>query len=109
MERMRSLRNKVYGHATSTRIPDNVFQGYWTTAVGICSRMDAHYGGSKYMDIMKDIEKSEFVQQKVSDYFDIVSHEFDDDEIRFERDLELTQIDLRKGNILLKFYLYHSW
>ena len=104
VERMRSLRNTIYGHATSTAIPDNVFQGYCTTAVDICSRMDAHYVGSKYIDMLKDIEKIEFVQQKVSEYIDIVTQQIQNDEQLKSEVAELqTEMDLLKGNILFKF------
>ena len=109
VERMRSLRNKVYGHATSTTIPDNVFQGYWTTAVNICSRVDAYYGRTKYTDMLKDIEKIEFVQQKVSDYIDIVTKQIQNDEkikrevgeLQTRTDELQTDVDLLKGRVLL--------
>ena len=80
VERMRSLRNKVYGHATSTGIADFIFQAYWISTRHICSRMDAHYGGTKYKDMLKDIGKIEFVHQTVSDYIDIVAKQIQNDE-----------------------------
>ena len=103
VERMRSLRNKVYGHATSTAIPDNVFQGYWTRATDICSHMDRHYGGTNYIDMLKDIEKIEFVHQKVSDYIAIVTKQIQNDE-RLKKELEelQTAMDVMKGIILVK-------
>ena len=103
VERMRSLRNKVYGHATSTAIPDNVFQGYWTTAMDICARMDTYYGGTKYIDMLKNIEKIEFVHQKVSECIDIVTKQIQNDE-RLKKELEelQTAMDVMKGTILVK-------
>ena len=79
VERMRSLRNNVYGHATSTKIPDNVFQMYWSRAVDICARMDAHCGGTKYTYMLNEIERIEFVHQRVSDYIDIVTKQIQND------------------------------
>ena len=108
VERMRSLRNKVYGHATSTAIPDNVFQGYWTTAIYICSRMDTHNGGTKYTDMLTDIEKIEFVQQKVCDYIETVTKQIQNDEkikrevgeLQTRTDELQTDVDLLKGKVL---------
>ena len=108
VERMRTLRNKVYGHAISTTIHDNVFHGYWTTAADICSRMDTQYGGTKYSDMLKDTEKIDFVQQKVSDYIDIVTKQIQNDqqlktevgELQRQTEELRTDVDLLKGNVL---------
>ena len=104
VERMRSLRNKVYGHAPSTNIADYIFKAYWTTAGGICSRMDVQYGGIKYIDMLKDIETIEFVQQKVSDYIDIVTKQIQNDE-QLKKEVEELQKqteDCQRGVDLLK-------
>ena len=110
VERMRALRNKVYGHATSTAIPDNVFQGYWTTSANICSRMDTHYGGSKYIDMLNDIEKIEFVHKKVSDYIDIVTQQIQNDE-QLKREVDALQIEMGslKGTHLFHCSQNFSW
>ena len=80
VERMRNLRNTVYGHASITTIPDTTFHGYWTIAQGVCSRMDALRGGTTYMDMLDEIENIEFVQKKVSEYIDIVTKQIQHDE-----------------------------
>ena len=72
VERMRDLRNNVYGHASSTGISDPEFRGYWKTIQDICARMDTQYCVSTFTDKLKGIEKVDFVPKAVSDYIDIV-------------------------------------
>ena len=92
VERMRELRNNVYGHASSTGIPDPDFRGYLKSIQDICSRMDVQYGVTTFTDQLKDIEKFDFVPKAVSDYIDIVDR-------LLKKDNELqTELDNLKGN-----------
>ena len=87
VERMRDIRNNVYGHASSTGISDPDFCGYWKTIQDICSRMDTQYGVSTFTNKLKDIEKVDFVPKGVSEYIDIVDHLLKkDDDLQKELD-----------------------
>ena len=81
VERIRELRNGVYGHAVSTEIPDHVFRGYWKIVQDICSRMDSRYGGTMFSDKLKEIDKVDFVPKIVSDYNDIVNRQLQKDDV----------------------------
>ena len=107
VERMRNLRNTVYGHAPITAIPDTAFHGHWTIAQGVCSRMDALRGGTTYIDMLVEIEKIEFVHKKMSDYIDIVAKQIQYDE-KLTKEIEELQrhtgelsktVETIKGNI----------
>ena len=80
IERIRDLRNTVYGHASSTGISDPDFRGYWKTIQDICSRFDSHYGVTTFTDKLKDIEKVDFLPKVVSDYIDIVNKQIQKDD-----------------------------
>ena len=41
IERIRLIRNKVYGHISEIAIPETEFKQYWSTISGICTRMQA--------------------------------------------------------------------
>ena len=93
IERVRDFRNRVYGHADSTAIPDPVFQGYWNTVKDICTRMDGRYGGTVFTDKLKDIEKIDSVPKVI---IDIVKEQI-------QRDKELKkELEGMKGNFSLK-------
>ena len=70
IERIRDLRNTVYGHASSTGISDPDFRGYWKTIQDICSRMDSQYSVTIFTDKLKEIEKIDFVPKAVADIVD---------------------------------------
>ena len=87
IERIRDLRNTVYGHASSTGISDPDFRGYWKTIQDICSRMDAQYGITIFTDKLKEIEKVDFVAKVVADYIGIVNKQLQKDDA-LKRELE---------------------
>ena len=68
IERIRDFRNAVYGHASSTRISDRDFRGYWKTIQDICSRMDSQYSVTKFTDKQKEIEKTEEIESLKGNY-----------------------------------------
>lgn len=41
MERIRLIRNQLYGHISEVAIPETEFEEYWSTIVDICTRMQA--------------------------------------------------------------------
>ena len=41
MERIRLIRNQLYGHISKVAIPETEFEEYWSTIVDICTRMQA--------------------------------------------------------------------
>ena len=95
VERMRDLRNNVYGHASSTGISDPDFRGYWKTIQDICTRMETQYGVTTFTHKLKDIEKIDFVSKAVSDYIDIVDKLLKN----MKRDDDLQEeLDSLKGN-----------
>ena len=80
IERIRDLRNTVYGHASSTAISDPDFRGYWKTIQDICSRMDSQYGVTTFTDKLQQIETVDFVPKVVADYIDIVNKQIQKDD-----------------------------
>ena len=70
IERIRDLRNTMYGHASSTGISDPDFRGYWKTIQDICSRMDSQYSVTIFTDKLKEIEKIDFLPKAVADIVD---------------------------------------
>ena len=102
VERMRDLRNNVYGHASNTGISDPDFRGYWKTIQDICSRMDTQYGVATFTDKLKDIEKVDFVPKVVADYIDIVNKQLQKDDV-LQKEIEnlkgkFMQLKCTKGN-----------
>ena len=92
IERIRELRNNVYGHASGSGIPDPVYHGYWKIFQDVCSRMDTRYGGTAFTDNLNDIANVSFVPKVVADYIDIVNKQLQKD------DVLQTEIDTLKGN-----------
>ena len=90
---MRDFRNRVYGHADSTAIPDPVFQGYWNTVKDICTRMDGRYGGTAFTDKLKDTEEIDSVPKVI---IDVVK-----EQVRKDEELRKELVEL-KGNLKLK-------
>ena len=45
IERIREIRNDIYGHVASTDIPDALYTRYMTEIQSICNRMDTIHGG----------------------------------------------------------------
>lgn len=54
IERIRLIRNKVYGHASSASVSQTVFNEYWGMISDICHRFQAHQGGS-YVDNLQTL------------------------------------------------------
>ena len=79
IERIRDFRNSVYGHASSTAIPDHVYKGYWNSFKDVCCRMDRLYGGSVFTEKLENIEKIDSFPKVISDYIDIVNKQLQND------------------------------
>ena len=46
IERIREIRNKMYGHVATTALDDVTYNHYMTHLQGICTRMDTNHSGS---------------------------------------------------------------
>ncbi|KAK3083383.1 hypothetical protein FSP39_021203 [Pinctada imbricata] len=63
MERLRILRNAVYGHISKASIPDTEYQIHWQELKDIASRMKIHLG----KDYLKELQEAEIYKMTDAD------------------------------------------
>lgn len=56
LERMRIIRNRIFGHIHNTEVEDNDFQKYFGISLGICQRLNWKFGTKDYVKELKTIE-----------------------------------------------------
>lgn len=56
LERMRIIRNKIFGHIHNTEVEDNDSQKYFGISLGICQRLNWKFGTKDYVKELKTIE-----------------------------------------------------
>lgn len=69
IERIRIMRNKVYGHITTTEVSDADFNKYWKSLEEIMERLDNHLS-SHYKEALDKIRVSSLDLQAEEKYFD---------------------------------------
>ncbi|XP_056006636.1 uncharacterized protein LOC130050473 isoform X2 [Ostrea edulis] len=84
IERIRLIRNKVYGHASSASVSQTVFNEYWGMISDICHRFQAHQGGS-YVDNLQTLLETTIDEEQEQQYIEKMKADCEKDKSILEK------------------------
>ena len=102
IERIREIRNEVYGHIATTAIPTASYTHYMAELQAICSRMDHSHAGSLMSAKPRHQTYTQTLQYIQVACMDPASEARYTDEIRRMRGRDRQTRDLISGNVILK-------
>lgn len=56
LERMRIIRNKIFGHIHNTEVEDGLFEKHFSISLGICQRLTGKFGTKDYVKELETIK-----------------------------------------------------
>lgn len=57
IERIRIIRNNLFGHISTPAVPENEFEEHWSTISDICTRMDAKLPNKQYVKKLEEAKE----------------------------------------------------
>ncbi|XP_062605337.1 uncharacterized protein LOC134267135 [Saccostrea cucullata] len=78
IERIRLIRNKMYGHVSSTSISKQLFEEYWKMVSDICQRFQSRIGGS-YTNDLQNIFEGTIDEEQENQYIEKIKADSEKD------------------------------
>ena len=102
IERIRDIRNEVYGHVATTYIPDVLYTRYMAELQAVCLRMDHNHAVSLMSTTPHHQSYTQILQYIQVTCMDPDSEARYTDEIRRMRETDRQTRDLISGNVILR-------
>lgn len=104
IERIRIIRNSLFGHISTPAVPENEFEEHWSTISDICIRMDAKLPNKQYVKKLEEAKDRTIDLHTEKIFIDTIK-KLVEDELSL-KEIILRFIEERGKNIFIIIHMY---